>query len=309
MNALGELPSDTVHHTGASWLAKPDPMPNSVQESAIADRCLTAAEVVQRKLMSVAREVMRTGDPSVGPRNPLPVDDFLSGMVKRKNAPRLVFDPRRLKDHLWTESRTAYIYAGIERAFLMAGRLSSDNRSGHARKLKDLRAWVIQQQNDPGRKPPKHFVQETALLFSKGILEERRRERILVLQRIGSETPSSPADLEQLRQWIEEDLEDPRLDRKGRPVDYQKIVFAVEIANLWNVLTCRPITKGPETNFAQFLVACWRSGFDGADVNDNFKRILRYHIEESTESCKCGRCPKCRNSKQCDQKRYFGILM
>ncbi len=244
------------------------------------EACLIAAEQVQRKLMALARKIDRLRDPSVGPDNPLPVDAFLTEMVKRKHAPRVVFQPRRLKDRLWTESLIAYVYAGIEKAFVRAGMLPGSNRSGHARELRRLLTWVRNQERQPERRVPKFFAEKTALLFSKGILEERRRERIAVIHRIRLCSPSVKSDLAQLKKWIEEDLEDGRLRGKGRPADYQKIVFAVEIANLWNELTGKPITRGPETNFARFLVACWNSGFYGMNVNSSFKRTIRDHIAE-----------------------------
>ena len=71
----------------------------------------------------------------------------------------------------------------------------------------------------------------------------------------------------------------------------------------------RPISRGPETNFAKFVVACWDSGFVGVDVNSNFKRTIRHHIEESDEDYSCGRCDGCRKSEKCERIRYFGILI
>lgn len=69
-----------------------------------------------------------------------------------------------------------------------------------------------------------------------------------------------------------------RISTYGRSSDYQKIVFANEIAKLWKKLTGRPSAKGPDSNFGQFVVACWKSGFVDVDVNSSFKRILRDHI-------------------------------
>lgn len=272
------------------------------------EACLIAAEQVQRKLLALARKIDRLQDPSVAPNNPLPVDDFLSGMVKRENAPRIIFSPRRLKDKIWTESTTAYVYAGIEAAFERAGRLPGGNRSGHVRELRNLKTWIENQEKDPSRAVPKYFVQNTALLFSKGILEERRKDRIEVISDIGHFSPSRRSDLAQLKKWLDEDLADSRLRKKGRPTDYQKIVFAAEIAGLWNALTGQLVSKGPETNFARFLVACWKSGFVGMEVNSSFKRVIRHHIAEREEPYECGRCDGCRRSGKCERKRYFGIL-
>lgn len=279
------------------------------QEDVKADACLIAAEQVQRKLMALAHKIDRMNDSSVSPNNPLPVDVFLGDMGTRRNAPRIVFEPRRLRDKLWTESVTAYIYAGIERAFTKAGLIPGDNRSGYACKLRELRVWVEEQERNLERKVPRHFAQKTALLFSKGILEERRRDRIGIISDIGHQIPPRRTDLAQLKTWVDEDLDDDRLRKKGRPTDYQKIAFAVEIANLWNTLTGKPISKGPETNFAQFVVACWNSGFVEVDVNSNFKRTIRHHIEESKEPYQCGRCDSCKQREKCERKRYYGILM
>ena len=270
---------------------------------------MIAAEQVQRKLIVLARKIDRNNDPSVRPNNPLPVDVFLSDMVKRKNAPRIKFRPRRLKGETWTESTTAYVYARIEAAFVKAGKLPGGNRSGQVRELQELKAWIEEQEKSPSRATPKYFTQKTTFLFTKGILEERRKDRIEVISNIEHCTPSRRADLAKLKEWVEQDLADSRLRRKGRPTDCQKIVFAAEIANLWNALTGRPITKGPETNFAQFVAAAWKSGFVGMDVNFSFKRVIRHHIGESKGPYKCGRCDGCRRSEKCERKRYFGILM
>lgn len=219
-------------------------------------------------------------DPSVGPDNPLPVDIFLADMVKRVNAPRIILKLTRLKDHLLTESVTAYVYAGIEKAFVKAGQLPGSNRAGHKVKLKKLKAWVQRQARNPNRKIPKYFVQNNALLFANGILDKRRRERIVVLMNIQNSTQTAKSDLEQLDEWIEKDLANNRISAKGRSPDFQKIEFANEIAKLWKKLTGKPVTKGPHTNFAKFLTACWESGFVGMEVNPSFKRILRDHMRE-----------------------------
>lgn len=249
----------------------------SNQRTANGEDCLIAAEQIQRKLMAICRKVERLQDPAVGPDNPLPVDDFLTAMKRRVNAPRIELEPKRLNNHLWTESVTAYVYAGIEKAFVKAGRLPGSNRAGHKAELEDLRAWVEEQEQAPSRKVPEFFVQKAALLFADGILGERRRDRIDVLMRINYCTPTGTSDLTQLKDWISEDLAHSKITKKGRSTDYQKIAFAVEISKLWFDLTGRPIAKGPQTNFARFVVACWESGFVGVDVNSSFKRILRDH--------------------------------
>ncbi len=255
-------------------------MKKSGRETADAEACLIAAEQVQRKLMAIRRKIVRLNDPSVRPNNPLPVDDFLDGMVRRKSAPRIVFKPTRLGGYIWTESVKAYVYAGIERAFVKAGRLPGGNRSGHAKKLAKLRSWAEQQEKAASRLVPKHFVSRTALLFADGILEDRRRVRIDVVSRIGHSEITDMADLAQLKIWIDEDLADSRLCRGGRSLEYQKITFAAEIANLWNSLTGEGITKKEDGNFVRFVTACWDSGFVGIDVNSSFKRTICDHFAE-----------------------------
>ena len=144
-------------------------------------------------------------------------------------------------------------------------------------------------------------------MFKEGVLENRRKDRINVLIEIARDGPTCSCTLAQLKSWIDEDLSDNRLLKKGRPSEYPKIVFAVEMANLWFVLTGRSITKGPRTNFARFVVACWHSGFEGLDVNSDFRRAIRHHIAKSEEPC--GRFEGCSNSEPCRRKRYFGILL
>lgn len=284
-------------------------MGGSGKETAGRDSCLKAATRVQRRLMALGIEIDRLQDPKVYPADPLPVDIFLADMIKRKHAPRIVFTPKRLGDQLWTESIWAYVYAEIERAFVAAGRMPGGNRSGHVGELRTLRAWIEGQEECPSRGVPQFFTQKTTLLFSKGILEERRRDRIEVISNIEHHSPSEAPDLAQLKKWIDEDLEDTRLRKKGRSAAYQKIAFAAEIANLWNTLTGKPITKGPKTNFGQFVVACWYSGFVGEDVGADFRRAIRHHIDEVKDAQKCGRCEGCKKSEGCQHKTYFGILM
>lgn len=240
--------------------------------------CLTASEQIQRKLLPLCRKIEQLQDPSVSPNNPLPVDTFLANMDKRVNAPRIVLKPKRLKNHLWTESVLAYVYASIEKAFVSAGRLPGSNRAGHKAELKKLKSWVQRQATSPTGTIPKDFVHKNALLFAAGILDERRQERIAVLMNIQNSSRTRESDLDQLEEWIEHDLADNRINIKGRSQDYQKIAFAKEIAKLWKELTGRNPTKGPNTNFAKFLTACWKSGFVDSEVNSSFKRILRDHI-------------------------------
>ncbi|MGR3635008.1 MAG: hypothetical protein ACU0BK_03685 [Shimia sp.] len=251
---------------------------NRNQRTADGEDCLISAEQIQRKLMAICRKIDQLQDPAAGPDNPLPIDIFLAEMVKRVNAPRIIFQPKRLNDLLWTESVTAYVYSGIERAFVKAGRLPGSKRAGHKTELEKLKAWVLRQTKNPYLKVPKFFVQKTALLFAAGILEERRPDRIEVLMSIQRCSPTEMSDLTQLTEWIDEDLTDRRLSAKGRSSDYQKIVFANEIAKLWKKLTGRPTAKKPDSNFGQFVVACWKSGFVDVEVNSSFKRILRHHI-------------------------------
>lgn len=271
-----------------------------------AEACLIAAEQIQRKLMAIRRKIDKTGNPNAKPNNPLPVDHFPEKMAQKKSAPRVILKPRKFGKHLYTASITAYVYAEIEAAFVRAGGLSGGNRAGYLGMLRKLLKWIGDQEKRPDRAVPKWFIQRTSLLFRQGILEDSRKRRIEVIMQIGTYTPTKRDDLAMLKSWVEDDLADVRLTRQGRPPDYQKIIFAAEIANLWKRLTGRPISKGPETNFARFLVACWESGFTDTKMNSNFKRILRHHIGERTDPC--DRCKKCGEGGKCDQIRHFGIL-
>ena len=292
------------------------------QQSVSKDACLVAAEHLRLHLVGLVNKIaalvekkVENGEvnpsqfPLVRPDNPLPVDHFLAEMADRKNAPRLVSIPNQLGNAFWTNNLSVYIYSGIEQAFTKAGLLPGGNRSGHVAELRKLESWVAEQALDPSRAVPKYFVQRAAQLFSKGILEERRPERIDVLYNIAHGPISKPEDLAHLQKWIEEDLDDSRLRMKGRPPEYQRITFAIEIASLWNVLTGEPITRGPDTNFARFLRACWKSGFCDTDVEVNFKRVLRHHIGEADVPKACGGCEACKKSAKCERKIYFGILM
>lgn len=181
------------------------------------------------------------------------------------------------------------------------------NASGYADELRKLKVWVEDQIRAPERPLPAHFVTKTARLFASGFLEERRPQRVPLLQSIAQDHPSNEDLLRQLGKWIGDDLSDACLRKCGRPCNYQMIVFAAEIANLWNTLTGRPMAMGPDTNFARFLSACWESGSVERQLRVNFKRTLRHHIKEDPDPC--GRCASCTNSENCERKRYYGILM
>lgn len=282
----------------------------SEQESTFLESgsCLQASHRLHEALCDLGAEIDRTSDASVAPPRPLPIDDFLAEMGKRKNAPGIVINPKRLKDELWTESVTAFVYAGIERAFVAAGRMPGENTSGHTRELQNLIAWVNRQLDEPRSEVPDFFAVKTARLFASGILKDRREERIEVLHRIRDASPSDCSDLFQLKAWVLEDLAACELAKKGRPADYQKIMFAAEIANLWNSLTGRPLSRGPETNFAQFLLACWKSGAVKRQLETSFKITLRDHIEEVPDQPSCGKCAKCEQNEDCTRRRYYGIL-
>ncbi len=271
------------------------------------DACKEASTRLFQRFTTLTNRVEEKNNGSLRPDELLPVDVFLDEMVRRVNAPKIVFTPTRLKNKVWTENFHAYVYAQIEQAFWKAGQLRGGNRSGYIEKLKELRSWVVEQEKDPSQNHNKFFVQKTAFLFKKGILEDRRQERIGVLIDIDRRASTYLHDLARLKSWIDDDLADCRLLKKGRPSQYQKIIFAAAMANLWFDLTGKPITKGPKTNFARFVVACWHSGFEGLDVNSDFRRAIRHHIAESEEPC--GRCDGCNGSEPCRRKRYFGILL
>lgn len=274
--------------------------PNSAED------CLIAAEQVQRKLMALCRKIEETEDPNAMPRNPLPVDLFLDGMVKTALSPRIVFEPPDHLRPLYTKSSKAYVYARIEAAFVKAGRVSGGSRVGYVKELQQLKAWVRRQAKQPNRPIPMYFTQRTARLICEGFWKDDHRERLSVVMRLGTDLPSCTDDLVQLEQWIEDDLADKRLKKKGRPPDYQKVIFAVEMANLWGQLTGQRISTNPDTCFERFLVACWQSGLAEMNANSSFKRVLLHRIEERTEPC--GRCKKCSENMECDQIRYFGRL-
>ena len=265
------------------------------------------AALVDKKVENA--EVNPSQFPLARPDNPLPVDHFLAEMADRKNAPRLVSIPNQLGNAFWTNNLSVYIYSGIEQAFTKAGLLPGGNRSGHVAELRKLEAWVAEQGMDPSRAVPTYFVQRAAQLFSKGIIEERRPERIDVFCNIARGPTSKPEDLAHLQKWIEEDLDDSRLRIKDRPSEYQRTTLAIWIASLWNVLTGEPITRGPDTNFVRFLRACRKSWFCDTDVEVNFKRVLRHHIGEADVPKACGGCEACKKSAKCERKIYFGILM
>lgn len=242
-----------------------------------ADSCLIAAEVIQRKRLVLRQRINLMEDPRIEPRNPLPVDDFLAEMVTRVNAPRIVHQPERKGDHLWTQSVTDSVYAGIERAFVKAGLLPGSNRAGYKSQLKTLKNWTVSQERNPHRVLPRFFVQRTASLFAKGILKERRLERIGVLNQIARSLPTDLAALAQLREWIVDDLADERLNVVGRSANYQKITFANELVQVWERLTGQSASFGPNTNYARFVTECWKSGFLDLDVNTSFKRVFENH--------------------------------
>ncbi len=273
------------------------------------DGCFAAAERVREKLKALADKIDESGDPSSSPDTQLPVDVFLAGMNNRKNAPRVSFEPRKLSNQLWTQNLEICVYAGIERAFTKAGLMPGGNRAGHGETLRELQCWIETQTENPSLALPEHFVVRTNRIFVKGVLGERRQERIEVLMSIEHHSPTKLEDLEKLKNWIDEDLADSRLRKKGRSDDYHKITFAAEIANLWNTLTGEPVTKKPDGNFGQFVVACWKSGFEDFNVNSNFRRTIREHISEIENPDPCDRCENCRNSERCSRKRYFGRLM
>lgn len=237
-----------------------------------------------------------------------PVDVFLEELSKNENAPNIVFEPLQLSDHIWTKSLTAFLYAGIEQAFTSAARMPGDNLPGHVKELRKLKTWAIKHLSNPDLAIPKDFATTTALLFAEGILDERRPQRVELLQRIRNKNPTLETDLHQLIAWIETDLADKRLKRSGRPREYQRIIFAAEIANLWNRLTGKKVTRGPKAFFAQFLAACWESGFPNEQERVSFKRIIRHNIVEDPHPKPCGKCECCKSSGSCDRLRYFGAL-
>lgn len=278
------------------------------QSAIVSDACLIAANHLRCKLNEIAKQIECADDPSIRLLQALPVDVFLTEMQSRKRAPRIAFRPKRLGHQLWTESLTAYVCAGIERAFFQAGSLPGGDRSGYVSKLKDLQKWTETQLGEPEPLLPDYFIQKTSHLFRKGILKDRRRERIDTLIKIEQASPNYEAALHQLKSWIEEDLLDEYLRQRGRPAKYKKIMIAAEIANLWNILTGRKMSKGPHTNFAQFVTACWESGFDGKRPGSNFKRVLRYHILEDPDAKPCGKCESCEQGFRCERTRYCGTL-
>ena len=273
--------------------------------------CLIAAEQIQIKLMAISRKIRKTKDLQARPSNPLLIDVLIDELKLEIRSPLSEFTPMQKKEVAWSRNSTAYLYAGIEHAFVKSGRLPGGNRSGYVKKLRKLRSWALKQIAKPDRPVPLGFVVRTNLLFACGILDERRNERALVILRLASEERSSESDLRQLLTWIDADLCDPRIFKKGRSPDSQKIVFAVEIANLWHEMTGKVIAKAPNSRFVRFVSACWSSGFSeftGLDVNANFVRIISSHVFEMAGPFKCGKCASCEKLEICDRKcHYVGL--
>ena len=71
------------------------------------DTGFPAAERLRERLVALADKIDETGDPSSLPDIQLPVDVFLTGMNKRKNAPRVTFKPKVKGSQLWTLSLEA----------------------------------------------------------------------------------------------------------------------------------------------------------------------------------------------------------
>lgn len=237
-----------------------------------------AAERLRVAAFELSQAIEAAGDTSLQPKSTLPVDDFLAEMELRKNAPRLIFEPTRLGNVLWTESLTLFTYAEIEQAFTSASLLPGCNVPGYLVELHECLAWVEEKIADQATPVPEHFATRTAQLFLGVVLEDRRKERVPVLQRIERDGAGLNSDLFELRDWLKADIEDERLRKLGRPYDTPKIVFATHIARLWTKLTGRKITRGSATNFVQFVEKCWESGGVAGQRSVRFKRIVRDHL-------------------------------
>ena len=88
------------------------------QSAIVSDACLIAANHLRCKLNEIAKQIECANDPSIRLLQALPVDVFLTEMQSRKRAPRIAFRPKRLGNQLWTESLTAYVYFGRDKAIL-----------------------------------------------------------------------------------------------------------------------------------------------------------------------------------------------
>ena len=73
------------------------------------------------------------------------------------------------------------------------------NRAGHKETLRELRCWVEAREEKPSLPVPVHFAGRTNRIFVKGILGERRQERIGVLMDIEHRMPTRIEDLEALK--------------------------------------------------------------------------------------------------------------
>lgn len=139
-------------------------------------------------------------------------------MVLRKNAARINFEPKKLGSALWTERLTLYIYAEIEQAFTSASLLPVANAPCYLFELQACLKWVEQKVADPEMTAPKLCAIRTNQLFQGVILEERRKERGPVLQRIEQGGAGLAANLIQLRDWLIVDIALERRRKRGLPL-------------------------------------------------------------------------------------------
>lgn len=251
-------------------------MANTTKWLPNAKDCLEAAEYIREEMIDLGNRIETMNNSKAQPEYPFPIDIFLAEMQSNKRSPDVIFIPKQLADELWTASLPMAVYANIESAFTRAGMVAGGNRAGLKKALMDLRTRVAEKIDDPMEKlVSRGFVTKTNLIFKGGVLRERRTERISLLQRIGKNDAPHGGDLELLLSWLDDDIQEIEELGTGRSPYIQKEIFVAELARSWTQLTGRSPSKGPETCFGRFVVACWESGLIGENLDTNFERVLR----------------------------------
>ena len=122
------------------------------------------------------------------------------------------------------------------------------------------------------------------LTFREGILSDRRRERSGYLIPLPLGTTPESGQVRFLIGLLENDIAELSTLGRGRPADFQKMLFVREIAKLWKLFTGRRPSTKPMGRFDRFLKAAWRSGFEGPELSNEYfgNALKRLRTEQRT---------------------------
>lgn len=233
-----------------------------------------AAELLRRRAWELKKTILESGHVDATLADCLAIDEAIRVLSARTRAPRLVFTPTMKGSDPATANLHVNVYLGLESAFTAAALVVGGNLAGQLEALRKVKSRLERASAAIDDLGPAKLPQHLNMLFRGNPLPNRRPERALPAMELATSLADAYKRLNMMVGLLASDLKELE-GQTGRPPDLQKETFSREVGRLWTKLTGKPPSYKPDSLFANFLQAAWKSGLPSSRRNDSFERVMR----------------------------------